>query len=103
MGSGLSVNQQHPDGGTIFPGTVNRTAAAGVPQVTLAVEHYNRMVRLLEHNVPVKVEFDLKVQFHENAKGFNFVGEIPGHRSRWRGRAARRALRLALVRHRGDR
>ena len=22
MGSGLSVNQQRPDGGTIFPGTV---------------------------------------------------------------------------------
>jgi Zn-dependent M28 family amino/carboxypeptidase len=78
MGSNLSVNQQHPDGGTIFPGTVNRAAAAGVPQVTLAVEHYNRMVRLIEHNVPVKVELDLKVQFHENAKGYNFVGDIPG-------------------------
>ena len=78
MGSNLSVNQQHPDGGTIFPGTVNRAAATGVPQVTLAVEHYNRMVRLLEHNVPVKVDLDLKVQFYENAKGYNFVGEIPG-------------------------
>ncbi len=78
MGSGLSVNQQRPDGGTIFPGSVNRTAPATVPQVTLAVEHYNRMIRLIEHNVPVKVELDLKVQFHENAKGFNIVGEIPG-------------------------
>ena len=78
MGSNLSVNQQHPDGGTIFPGTVNRAAAASVPQVTLAVEHYNRMVRLIEHNVPVKVELDVKVQFHENAKGYNFVGDIPG-------------------------
>jgi len=78
MGSGLSVDQQRPDGGTVFPGTVNRAAPPGVPQVTLAVEHYNRMVRLLEHDVPVKVELDLKVQFHENAKGFNIVGEIPG-------------------------
>jgi hypothetical protein len=78
MGSSLSVNQQHPDGGTVFPGTVNRTAPPGVPQVTLAVEHYNRMVRLLEHDVPVKVELDVKVQFHDNAKGFNVVGEIPG-------------------------
>jgi hypothetical protein len=78
MGSNLSVNQQHPDGGTIFPGTVNRAAAPGVPQVTLAVEHYNRMVRLIEHNVPVKVELDVKVQFHDNVKGYNFVGEIPG-------------------------
>ncbi len=78
MGSNLSVNQQHPDGGTIFPGSVNRTAPASVPQVTLAVEHYNRMVRLIEHNVPVKAELDLRVQFHDNAKGFNIVGEIPG-------------------------
>jgi carboxypeptidase Q len=78
MGSNLSVNQQHPDGGTIFPGTVNRTASVAVPQVTLAVEHYNRMVRLIEHNVPVKVELDLRVRFHESAKGFNIVGEVPG-------------------------
>jgi hypothetical protein len=78
MGSNLSVNQQHPDGGTIFPGTVNRAATTGVPQVTLAVEHYNRMVRLIEHNVPVKVEIDVRVKFYENTKGFNLVGEIPG-------------------------
>src|SRR5262249_32573637 len=38
VGSNLSVYQQHPDGGTIFPGTVPRTATAAVPQVTLAVE-----------------------------------------------------------------
>jgi hypothetical protein len=79
MGSDLSVQQQRPDGGTIFPGTVNRNNALdGVPQIVLAVEHYNRMVRLIEHGVPVKVELDVRVQFHENAKGFNIVGEIPG-------------------------
>jgi hypothetical protein len=79
VGSDLSGQQQHPDGGTIFPGTVNRNFALnGVPQITVAVEHYNRMVRLLEHDVPVTVQLDLKVQFHENAKGFNIVGEIPG-------------------------
>jgi hypothetical protein len=78
MGSNLSVSQQHPDGGTIFPGTVNRTATTDVPQVTLAVEHYNRMVRLIEHEVAVKVELDVRVRFHDNTKGFNLVGEIPG-------------------------
>ena len=79
VGSDLSVFQQHPDGGTIFPGTVNRNGApSGVPQVTLAVEHYNRMVRLLEHNVPVKVEIDLRTKFYPHAKGTNIIGEIPG-------------------------
>jgi carboxypeptidase Q len=77
-GSTLSWQQQRPDGGTVFPGTASRaTAPAGVPQVTLAVEHYNRMVRLIEHNVPVKAELDLRVQFHD-AKGFNTIAEIPG-------------------------
>ncbi len=78
-GSNLSWQQQRTDGGTVFPGTANRSAApAGVPQVTLAVEHYNRMVRLLDHGVPVKVELDLRVQFHPNATGFNTIAEIPG-------------------------
>jgi hypothetical protein len=78
-GSNLSWQQQHTDGGTVFPGVANRnTAPAGVPQVTLAVEHYNRMVRLIEHNVPVKAELDLRVQFHANARGFNTIGDIPG-------------------------
>ncbi len=78
-GSNLSWHQQRTDGGTVFPGTANRSAApAGVPQVTLAVEHYNRMVRLIEHNIPVRAELDLRVQFHENARGFNTIAEIPG-------------------------
>jgi carboxypeptidase Q len=78
-GSDLFWQQQRTDGGTVFPGTADRrNAPAGVPQVTLAVEHYNRMVRLLEHNVPVKVEVDLRVAFHENAKGFNTIAEIAG-------------------------
>jgi len=64
-GSNLSWQQQRTDGGTLFPGTANRnTAPAGVPQVTLAVEHYNRM--------------ELRVQFHEHANGFNTIAEIPG-------------------------
>src|SRR5437588_4603718 len=44
-GSDLSWQQQHPDGGTIFPaGSGPRDANAGrnPPEVTLAVEHYNR-------------------------------------------------------------
>src|ERR687888_27812 len=54
-GSTLSWQQQHPDGGTIFPGgSFPRDDRAGrsVPGVTIAVEHYNRMVRVLEKSVP---------------------------------------------------
>ncbi len=53
---------------------------ANLPQVTLAVEHYNRMVRLLEHNVPVKVELNIETKFREETQpgGFNVIGEIRG-------------------------
>src|SRR5207344_2576122 len=49
-GSDLSWEQQHPDGGTIFPsGSSPRDdkAGKGVPVIALAVEHYNRMIRVL--------------------------------------------------------
>ena len=72
--------------------------------MTLAVEHYNRMVRLLEHNVPVKVELNIEVKFREETQpgGFNVVGEIPGHRQGGRDRPHRRALRLLARRDRRD-
>ncbi|MCC7009414.1 MAG: M20/M25/M40 family metallo-hydrolase [Acidobacteria bacterium] len=82
-GSDLSWLQQRPDGGTVLlqdeaVGLVN--GRVGLPQVTLAVEHYNRMVRLLEHGVPVRVELNVSARFDEATRpsSFNIVGEIPG-------------------------
>jgi carboxypeptidase Q len=83
IGSDLSVQQQRTDGGTVFPsGGGSRTSDPGtqLPTVTLAVEHYNRMVRVLGRGVPVKVELNIQTQFHEETapNGFNLVAEIPG-------------------------
>lgn len=81
-GSDLSWYTQRVDGGTIFVTSGGRDSVAryGVPAVTLAVEHYNRMVRILDKNVPVKVALDIRTQFHEETapRGFNIVAEIPG-------------------------
>ena len=80
-GSDLSWRQQRPDGGTIFPATGPRSASsAGVPAVTIAVEHYNRMVRILEKGLPVSVELNLETKFHDETSpnGFNVIAEIPG-------------------------
>src|SRR5262249_17918156 len=46
----------------------------------LAVEHYNRMIRVLDKGVPVKVELNIQVQFHDekDKNGFNIIAEIPG-------------------------
>jgi hypothetical protein len=48
-------------------------------QLAVATEHYNRIARLLEHNVPVTMEVDVRSTFHDQDLGmFNIVGEIPG-------------------------
>jgi hypothetical protein len=83
IGSDLSPQQQHADGGTIFPaGNRSRTAdpGAGLPTVTLAVEHYNRMVRVLARGIPVKVELNVQTKFYDETipNGFNTIAEIPG-------------------------
>ena len=83
IGSDLSIQQQRPDGGTIFPsGGGSRTSdpASLLPTVTLAVEHYNRMVRVLDKNIPVKVELLIQTKFHDETapNGFNTIAEIPG-------------------------
>jgi carboxypeptidase Q len=82
-GSDLTWQQQHPDGGTVFPsggGPRDEHAGSGVAGVTLAVEHYNRMVRLLDHDIPVKVEVNIDTKFFDESSmnGFNTVAEIPG-------------------------
>jgi hypothetical protein len=79
----LSAQTQRPDGGTIFTGSGgprDQNAGKVVPQVTLAVEHYNRMVRLLDRGIPVKVELDIQARFHDEAdtNGFNVLADIPG-------------------------
>jgi hypothetical protein len=98
IGSGLSMQHQRTDGGTVFPsGGGSRTSepADGLPTVTLAVEHYNRMIRILDKGIPVKVELNLETKFHEESTstgsgqapstssrqaglGFNTIAEIPG-------------------------
>ncbi len=82
-GSDLTWVQQRPDGGTFAVSSGARpTADPGetLPQVTLAVEHYNRMVRLVEHDQPVRVELSIETEFREETEpnGFNIIGEIPG-------------------------
>ena len=46
--------------------------------MAIAVEHYNRMVRLIEKKIPVKMELDVKAEFIDGDESFNVVGEIPG-------------------------
>jgi carboxypeptidase Q len=48
-------------------------------QVVLAAEHYNRIYRTLQRNVPVTVELNIQNKFIDNnGKSFDIVAEIPG-------------------------
>ncbi len=53
-------------------------APAIVPQVVMAPEHYNRLVRMVQKNIPVKLEMDFKVEFTKADSTFNIIAEIPG-------------------------
>ena len=84
-GSDLSWQTQRVDGGTIFPGnggSRDPNAPKQVPSATLAVEHYNRLVRLLEHGQPVRMEVNIQTKFHPETdpagNAFNILAEIPG-------------------------
>lgn len=50
-----------------------------IPQVTLAVEHYNRLYRLAERGHTVTVELEMDVTFDESdPMEYNVIGDFPG-------------------------
>jgi carboxypeptidase Q len=82
-GSDLSWKTQRVDAGAIFVGTGGaRDASAGknVPSAVIAVEQYNRLVRLVERGVRTRVQIDIATQFHDEVEpnGFNTLAELPG-------------------------
>jgi hypothetical protein len=77
-----TVTPGRGDGGNVFVGgaSANRqpNADVGLPALTIAVEHYGRIVRTLEKNMPVTMELDIRNTFHDDPTSFNVVAEIPG-------------------------
>lgn len=50
-----------------------------VPQMTMATEDYNRLVRMIKQGVKPKMTVDIQAQYHdEDLMGYNTVAEIPG-------------------------
>jgi carboxypeptidase Q len=57
----------------------NGDPTKNLPSLAITAENYNRIARLLEHNVPVKLSFDIKVQWDTTiTDAFNVIAEIPG-------------------------
>lgn len=97
-GAAMIVDAGRGDGGTIFVAGASvprkienlnemfggRTAAYSpeapeiLPQVSLANEHYNRIVRMVEKGEKVQLEMQLDVAWSKPDSGFNVLAEIPG-------------------------
>jgi hypothetical protein len=70
------------DGGTVFAssgGSENPNDPVPPPIVAITPEHYNRVVRLLQHGFTPKLTFDIQTETYKDDQfGFNVVGDIPG-------------------------
>jgi hypothetical protein len=73
-------------GGMVFSeraGSWSLDTPPAPPTVVLESEPYNRMARLLEHNIPVRVALDVETRIDDSAPdAMNVVAEIPGGRKR---------------------
>lgn len=56
-----------------------KSEAKMIPQITVAAEHYNRLVRMIQQGEKLKMTVDLAVEYQDNDNmGYNTVAEIPG-------------------------
>jgi hypothetical protein len=66
-----------PDAQQIRPWDLTRPKV--IPQVVVAAEQYNRMIRLLGRGIPVQLEVNVAARFHdEDSMSYNVIAEIPG-------------------------
>jgi hypothetical protein len=81
-GAAVAVEPAPGRHGTIFVqsgGSYRKSSPAPIPQIVIAVEHYNRIVRILKQNIPVKLEMEYLANFIESdSLGYNIIAEIPG-------------------------
>jgi carboxypeptidase Q len=50
-----------------------------IPTLSVATEHYNRIYRILEREIPVTMEVDVRVLIDDSdPQGYNVIAEIPG-------------------------
>jgi hypothetical protein len=77
-----TIEPSRGSGGTLFVqsgGGRNLTDPPVTGQVVMSVEHYGRLWRMIQKNVPVRIEMDIQNKFYDqDLNSFNVVGEIPG-------------------------
>jgi carboxypeptidase Q len=83
---GVLASDRRGSGGIVFvqgAGGWSLGTPPAPPTVVLVSEAYNRIHRLLDHKVPVKIAMDLETRIDDSSPdGVNVVAEIPGGRRR---------------------
>jgi hypothetical protein len=78
----LDVTRVPGEDGTLFVqsgGSYEKGKTIAVPRVTISVEHFGRVTRLMEKKVPVEVEMNVQTTFYDDDdKAYNTLAEIPG-------------------------
>lgn len=68
--------------GTLFSasgGSYKTDEEGGIASLQVEIEYYNRIVRILEKNIPVTIKAELKTSFYDkDTQGHNIIAEIPG-------------------------
>jgi carboxypeptidase Q len=60
-------------------GSRQKDESVGVPNVVMAIEHTNRIHRLLDRKTEVELEFDVRTTFHDgDGMSANVIAELPG-------------------------
>jgi len=76
------IRQSRGDGGMVVafgPDWARESAVNLAPTLFLAAEHYNRIVRLLQRNIPVRLAVEMETEFHQDpSSAFNITAEISG-------------------------
>lgn len=94
-GAICAINAGHGDGGLMFvqgavvpqPADVpyaNRLNAYDpkapeiIPQIVMAAEHYNRLIRVIQKGITPRLEMEIDVAWTKADSSFNIIAEIPG-------------------------
>lgn len=95
-GAALVLEGSRADGGTVFvqgatlsypadtpadkrKNVRDKDAPTVIPQVVVAIEHYNRIIRMIEKGSPVELEINISARYHDqDPMSHNVIAEIPG-------------------------
>jgi Iap family predicted aminopeptidase len=81
-GVAVTLEPSRGKDGTVFVGSggsQGKDDPMPLPAVVVSLEQYNRIIRILQKEVPVTIEVEVQARFTlDDLQGYNVVAEIPG-------------------------